>query len=284
MKDANNIQWSTLAHTVHGTLGQFPGFTHMGALKALQKGVSEDFGEVSTAHIQLCPQNSGVIDSEVVEKLQAQAPDTQFRLHANVNLGYDGSNIQDLSNARHNLGYYQLAGVVSEKLGSDVYSLHAGRRENYEGGAISGLEFIKELEDVMGCAVAVEGHYPTPDNKWMLSTWDEYRWLLESGLKYALDVSHLNIVAIKSNGADLGLTKALLESPNMIELHLSHNNGQSDAHVPMRGCNAPWWVPLLDSANPKAVAFTEGNEATKGRRVDRLNKGLNRKPRLLGGE
>lgn len=280
MNTVNN-QWDTLHATVNGTLGQFPGFPHLRAMESLMDGVREDFGEVSTAHVQVCPQNQGVVTDATVGALKALSPNTQYRLHANVSLNVKGDKIQDLSTARHNTAYYQEAGRVTTAFGSDVYSLHAGRRANYEGGKIEGLHYLRDLEDIMGCTVAVEGHYPTPNDMWMLSSWDEYRWLLESGLSYALDVSHLNIVAIKGGGADMGLTRELLESPNMVELHLSHNNGQSDAHVPMRGCDTPWWVQLLGSANPDAVVFTEGNEVNRGTRLASLNRAINRKPRLL---
>jgi hypothetical protein len=54
--------------------------------------------------------------------------------------------------------------------------------------------------------------------------------LLESGAHYALDLSHLHIVATASGYVEWGLLQELLASPKCLEVHLSGNDGSADQH------------------------------------------------------
>ena len=102
----------------------------------------------------------------------------------------------------------------------------------FSGG---GLQFTQEIEDLFGIPVGVEGHYPTPNGKqhWLISTWQEYQQLLESGVNYALDLSHLNILAVQTNHVEWSLVHELLSSPHCLEIHLSDNHGYADQHLPL---------------------------------------------------
>lgn len=115
------------------------------------------------------------------------------------------------------------------------------------------------MEDVMGVPVGVEGMYPAPGDRYLISTWHEYRVLLESGVKYALDLSHINILAERSGTREETLLQELLSSPSCIEIHVSGNDGQRDSHCQL--ASQPWWYQaLLTHRNPDAVIFTEGGQ------------------------
>jgi sugar phosphate isomerase/epimerase len=148
---------------------------------------------------------------------------------------------------------------VNALLGADVYTLHAGTRA--AGSLTSVRAAVLALEERLGIPVGVEAMYPDPKQTWLLSSWDEHRWLLESDICYALDLSHLNILARRSRWTDYGLTAALLTDPRCIEIHVSDNDGHSDRHAPLT--RQPWWWGCLEDAvklNPGAVIFSEGNQ------------------------
>ncbi|MGC9128977.1 MAG: hypothetical protein ACP5GA_09655, partial [Acidithiobacillus sp.] len=92
----------------------------------------------------------------------------------------------------------------------------------------------------------------------LLSTWQEYRALLDSGVKFALDMSHINILAHRSGERNEGLLREMLASSACVEVHISGNAGDADTHGQL--ATAPWWWPLMDSVNPSAVVFTEGGQ------------------------
>jgi hypothetical protein len=119
------------------------------------------------------------------------------------------------------------------------------------------LDNTRRCSELMGCPVAVEGQYPTPDDEWLVSSWDEYRQLLDSDVCFALDLSHINILAHRSGRRDDGLVAEMLASDRCTEVHLSRNNGERDSHSV---CDQPeWWTPLLKHIHPGAVVFSEGN-------------------------
>jgi hypothetical protein len=109
----------------------------------------------------------------------------------------------------------------------------------------------------MGLGVGVEGMCDSRD---LLSTWAELRWLLDSGLKYALDLSHVQIFAKREGKKDHGLLKDLLQSPACLEIHVSDNDGRRDRHDLL---NTPpwWWRDFTDAASQiTAVVFSEGRQ------------------------
>lgn len=238
---------------VNHTLGSYAGLRFADAMR---RALTDDhLGSVQ--HVQLCPQNHGVLD-EAVHELLSMAPDTRFRLHANVRIagharGFDASSVGAAADA-----YFRALAQMSHWIGASVYTLHAGRREG------RGLDVLFDrarwLQDVFGHAVGVEGHYPEAGNPWWLSSWAEYRALHEARLDFALDLSHLHIVATRERRIEMGLVREMLASEHCIEVHLSGNDGRADLHVRLADCPDYWWKDALTAIRPGADVFYEGNE------------------------
>lgn len=90
-----------------------------------------------------------------------------------------------------------------------------------------------------------------------MSIWDEYRLLFDSGVPYALDLSHLNILAHQSGQKEATLVQEMLACERCTEVHVSDNDGSGDWH---QVCESkPWWYSLLSYIHHDAVIFTEGN-------------------------
>lgn len=243
-----------MTHSIHIASAMFAGHTHARALELASQGVTEHYGAASLAHFQACPQNGGVLDEAEAERLADLYPNVRIRPHANVRVmrefsKYDASTPWAVSRL-----YFETLAAVNRALNGPAYSLHAGRRSSADLATMK--DNVLRVQDTMGCPVAVEGLYPDTHNDWLLASWDEYEWLLSSGLNFAVDVSHLNIVAHKSKERRDDLVRALLASPACREVHISTNSGGRDEHRPVKG--SEWWWPLLDAAHPDAVFFSEG--------------------------
>lgn len=263
-----------LASQPQAALAMFPGRRFATAMAAVLKGVEEDFGPVGTDQVQLCPQNAGTITDAVIDELQAMAPHTRYRLHANVRLPRGSRKGAEASAALDpdRQDYFECLAATSSALAAPAYSLHAGLRAN---GDLNHLrECMAHLQSLFDCPVAVEGHYPTRDNKWLVSSWQEYRWLLESGLDYALDLSHLNVVAWGERRVEWSLTAELMASEHCIEIHTSGNDGRGDHHLPLTGIGEPWWSELLADYQGQAVIFTEGVQTRGETMQTRLESGV----------
>jgi hypothetical protein len=243
---------------VHVSLASWPGQQFQNALlHAKLWGVNEPlFGNLSLQHIQLVPQSQGVVTEDAAEELVRAWPGVQFRLHANVRV-FERHRLADLSNFDRHQDYFAQLARVSQALQARVYTAHAGRR--CFASMPTMLQNARRAADLFGCSVGVEGLYPAPGDPWLVSTWDEYQELYESGVPYALDLSHLHILATHTERRELSLLQEMLSCPRCIEVHVSHNDGRSDRH---QVCSdpPPWWFELLASINPDAVVFSEGNQ------------------------
>ncbi|MDF0506872.1 hypothetical protein POK33_39660 [Burkholderia cenocepacia] len=233
----------------------WPGLRQEAALAMLEASHDEPvFGRLSMEHIQLVPQTFGTVTDEVVESILSAYPSVRFRLHANARV-LPTHRLADLSNFQQNADWFNRAANVSKRLKAPAYSAHSGRRENSTVAQM--LDNARRCADLFECPVAVEGQYPAPGDVLLVSTWSEYRTVFESGVPYALDLSHLNIVASRTASRDDGLLHEMLACERCIEIHVSDNDGSGDWH---RVCEAPpWWLTALQCANPEAVIFTEGN-------------------------
>lgn len=250
---------------VCGTTACYPGVSHNQAVAQIVAGTTVEpmLGALSGEHVQLCPQNVGRIDETQARRLRDEFPGTALRLHANVHVAPKRSMAAASGFSEATVEYFRSLARVSQALGAPAYTLHAGHRQ-------CSLEQLRsnvlEIEELFGVPVGVEGHYPERGDadRWLISNWHEYRWLLDSGLKYALDLSHLNIVARASGRRDAAFLREMLSSQCCIEVHLSDNNGVGDDHETLD--SAPWWFELLDAVNPSAVVFSEGNQRRHRRR------------------
>lgn len=243
------------------SLAAFPGARYDEALhRALVLPVSEPaLGKLSTRHVQLVPQTCREqLTRELAQEIARRFPDTQFRLHANVRVLEKHRLNADLSAFSENTDYFAELAAISRALNANGYSAHAGSRE--AGSFDDVLDAARRASDAFGCAVAVEGHYPTPreGNRWNVSSWAEYRSLFDSGVPYALDLSHLNIVGHHSRIYETNLVREMLACERCIEIHLSDNDGCGDQH---RMLNiGPWWWALRAYFNTAAIVFSEGNQ------------------------
>lgn len=242
---------------VNVSLGAYGRRSHLLAIADMlaQPPVDPLLGTLSLRKVQLCPQNAGVLGRDTAADLCQTLPGIEWRLHANVRVG-ESHRVVDLCDWRQELSYFRELAAVSAALAAPVYTAHAGRRAKASVAQV--LDYAREAAQLFGCSVGIEGHYPSPNDVWLFSCWEEYRILLESGVPYALDLSHLNIVAAKSGRRELALVQELLASPACLEVHLSGNDGTADQHLPLDALNPPWWFSLLSGTNPSATVFSEG--------------------------
>jgi hypothetical protein len=250
-----------LAVTVHASLACWPGAKHEEAALLASGDLREPlFGPIGTEHVQLVPQNFGVLTVERAANLAAAWPASQFRLHANVRV-LAQHRFADLSTFDEEGEWFAQAAVVSKQLGAPAYSLHSGSRARVTVAQM--LVNARRCEDLFDCPVAVEGQYPTKGDTLLVSSWAEYRQVFESGRPYALDLSHLNILVKATGCCEAGLVREMLDCERCIEVHVSDNDGRGDSHQVCE--REPWWFGLLDYINERAVVFTEGNHRRKRR-------------------
>ena len=82
--------------------------------------------------------------------------------------------------------------------------------------------------------------------------------LARSGAHFALDLSHIQILAHKSGEVRYDLLCDMVASDRCLEIHLSDNDASGDQHRQL--VEPPWWWNLLDMTHADAVVFTEGNQ------------------------
>lgn len=240
------------AHVSLGIYGRLP-FEHAVA-EALSHPPSDPLlGVLSTRKLQLCPQNRGCLDTETARQLQQDHPDIEWRLHADIRIN-NNHRIIDLCDWPAEQAYFRQLAELSHLLRAPVYSAHAGKRSHASLKEV--IWFSQEMTQVFGHPVAIEGHYPTRGAIWLLDSWEEYRAMFESGVYFALDLSHLHILASRSRRVETGLILDMLASDKCVEVHVSHNDGQRDQHLPLTG--VPWWLPVLAQSGTQASIFSEG--------------------------
>lgn len=247
-------------HTINAASAVIPGSTHQRAMERLAEGLEDPIlGRIATDEVQLCPQHAGRLAEEVVDLLMETHPDTRFRIHASPRISGIDHRIVHCSNAFDDGGAQMAAtAALSRRMGARGYTLHAG--ETAHCTLDQALDSLLRLEDMFGCRVGVEGLYPSLGraDRWLLSRWSEHERLLERGCAFAIDLSHLHIVAKRERTQRPDLVRDLVSSPNCIEVHLSWNDGRADSHRPLDPANPPWWMAHLPEINPEAVVFYEG--------------------------
>lgn len=252
------------AHVANISLAAFPGLRHeeaaMRAIPACEAGelVEPCFGPLSASHVQLVPQCMGHLTEDLALSLKTAFEGTRMRLHANVRV-LARHRFVDLSNMDDHLDWFMQAARVSRLLGAPAYSAHSGRRDSCSIDQM--LANARRCADMFGCPVGVEGQYPDRNDSLLVSSWDEYRQVFDSGVPYVVDLSHLKIVAHRRRERQDTLVQEMLACERCIEVHVSDNDGTGDWH---QVCAEPtWWTPLLAHINPLAVVFSEGNHLRK---------------------
>lgn len=237
-------------------------YTYQEAIRLIHEGTVEPlFGKLAHTHVQLCPQHANFLSESVIEELMTTYPDIQFRLHSDVRLkNKQGYAIDLIHFDKDSLWYFEILAQFSKQMNAPLYSLHAGERG--EASLDELFDKAHAIAELFNCPVAVEGHYPFKNNKYLLSSWKEYEQLYESKLPFALDLSHLNIVAFRE-GWDYDLTQEMLSSSQCKEVHLSFNEGIMDSHYLSQDQHTKiWdiWKPMVEKAHQDSVIFSEGNQ------------------------
>lgn len=232
------------------------------AIQNIADGTIEPImGQLSSDHVQLCPQHANFLSESLIDRLQENFPSIQFRLHSDVRLiNKRGVTIDLVDFTPETQWYFETLSKLSQRMNAPVYSLHAGTRND------STLQHLfdkaNRLQDLFHCPVAIEGHYPFSNNKFLINSWKEYEVMFRAGMNYALDLSHLNIVA-KREGWEYGLTQEMLASPQCKEIHISFNEGHLDNHMIATEDQAPlWnkWKTMIEDSQSTADIFSEGNQ------------------------
>lgn len=241
------------------SLAAFPGFSFEIAAQrvhALADG---------TVELQLCPQQRGILNQEAIEAVQ-QSGFTLLRPHANVRIpDWRGPRVVDASTPwQVSRPYFQKLATLTRAMGASAYSLHAGRNADNGGCSLTRmLDNVARVRDTLKIPVAVEGLYPAQGSPFLMSSWEEYEAVLHDGeTSMAIDLSHLNILAHR-RGPREDLVVELLDCPHTLEVHLSGNDGRSDAHTLCNG--QEWWWPLMEHIHPGATIFDEGTRSTPER-------------------
>lgn len=187
------------------------------------------------------------------------SPSSNFRLHANVRV-LRPMLFADASNFEQYPEWFEQAAALSKRMNAKGYTLHSGLRSNCSMEQM--IENAKRIADLFDCPAGIEGQYPAKlSNALLVSDWQEYRQLFDSGLNFALDLSHLNILKHRSDYFDSDLVKEMISSNQCMEIHVSDNDGSGDQHQTLS--EKPFWFEYLDLAHADAVIFTEGNQLRK---------------------
>lgn len=230
--------------------------THVDSLIKL-KTTDTNLVNLSFEHIQLCPQNPSYLTDDTYDKLTKYFPDSRFRLHADIKIS-GRNNKADLAYFNEdNIKNWKCIADFSNKINAPAYSLHAGLKSNINGDFNKLFDNYNRLSELFDCDVLIEGHYPE-QGKWFIDNWDEYKLLLNSGIYYVLDLSHLAIVAHRY-GIEYNLLTELLNSDKCLEVHISDNNKIHDSHKLIT--TELFWFDYIQYKNKDAIVFYEGNHS-----------------------
>ena len=250
---------------VNLSFAAFPAMSHEGSARLALRHADAStpfsepaWGPIWAEHVQLVPQNMGVLTESIAHRFAQAHPHTRFRLHANVRV-LPRMDVVDVSAFHLRADWVERAAAVSRALKAPAYSAHSGFRSQCSLDRM--LRNAENASVLFGAPVAIEGQYPTGDDRFLVSTWDEYRVLADSGVPYALDLSHLNILVHRSGQRKDELVARMLSSDRCLEVHVSDNDGSGDQHQRcMLGARRAWWWPALNHIHSDAIVFTEGNQ------------------------
>jgi hypothetical protein len=90
---------------------------------------------------------------------------------------------------------------------------------------------------------------------YLLGCDQELQQALDAGLRLAVDVSHLHIQQCRGDLRSSTLAR-LLDYPYIDEVHVSHNTGRSDSHLPLKA-ETPWLAWARERARNGAALIFE---------------------------
>ena len=242
--------------SIQCTTAMFPGVPFIDAIERIEHMVHTR-PELSMDWVQLCPQSFGVVNEGLIDELKHRYPNTVFQLHSNVRLECGKNPVHGSSHGAWVEQYLSTFARLTMHSGCGIYSLHTGYED--EMSLPEMFDNIRNWNERFGIIIAIEGLYPERKRKALVSTWAEYEQLLYAQVPYAIDLSHLNIVATAEKDLPLSLVHELLRSPHCREIHLSANNGRIDAHQPWSKNNQEWWWNLIDTKHAECIVFCEEN-------------------------
>lgn len=248
------MQTQFIEKEVHPTTANYPGALLLASVDFAFKNEKSKF--LNKSKMQICPQQMGQLTEGVVDRLKNKYRETDFHLHANVNILsqrfiFDASCDFDNHDVQR---YVKKLKLINDLSGKHLYSYHAGRRVC---SLDKMLENAMRLQEYLGAEVVLEGLYPEKKNTWLISSISEYEWLA-SKMSFVLDLSHLQIVfEQEKKEVDLLWVKEMMQHNNCKEIHISSNDGEHDSHKVLTG--KEWWIEPLKDVNSKAAIFTEEN-------------------------
>lgn len=252
---------------VHATTACLPGMTTLAAVERLMAGLREPAFDapLCTEHVQICPQSIDVLSDALIDELRQRYPKVNFRLHGPARVVANRP-MCDLRWSPQNRDYYEALARASRRLGASGYTFHAYFKPQETRQTVA--QAVRELTDLFEHPVGVEAMYPGDrSGPREISTWDDYRWLLDSGLWFAIDVSHANILA-RASGVrgerEEQLIADMIASERCLEVHVAGNDGRRDAHDVL--VDRPWWWACLEDGlrcRRQALIFSEGNQLRK---------------------
>lgn len=213
------------------------------------------------SHIQICPQHIGYLTKKQLEKIQENHLNTKFRLHANVRVQNELIFFDASDNLKDKKEYIEKLKALIMTLKNDIYTYHAPQRKMISWEEIK--KNVLSLQDYFNIQVGIEGLYPVEkfQDIWSNSLLG-YEQLMNSGLFFVVDLSHLNILYHyqKNDLEDIkNLTKELLNHQNCIEVHISGNNGKYDQHHIIEDKNI-WWLDILKNSKYQKTIFCESKQ------------------------
>lgn len=252
---------------IHPVLAIYPGLAPKSSFEAILKKPVDGSVFLDTRKCQITPQNFCLWTPEKIIEFTDEYPDTEFRLHASIRVDgmSDCDDVKpwyDLSryaqSPRKGRYYFEKLAELNQAIGSPCYTLHTGFRPKRDDMR-SLARAYSQIESIMKCEIGIETLYPVggSSSRYWISSWAEHEDLLKSGLNFVVDVSHLNII-FEHEGRNDELVDRLFESKNLVEIHLSANDGLRDSHKSLSELNDEWWMPYVTEYSGAADIFSEG--------------------------
>ena len=171
-----------------------------GAATARQPAPSRCSGCCRLAQVQLVPQSFGILTEAVVSSLMAAFPQARFRLHANVRLLPDASHGRSVG-----LSGATPTGSARRRASAEVWRRPPTRRTPDRAAKPPWPRCSTTRAAAPTCSAVrwvSKGSTPARVTPGWCRAGREYRQLFESGVPYAIDLSHLNILAEHSGRRD----------------------------------------------------------------------------------